>query len=102
MGRWGIRIDPESMCIVDSGADADVLQELRRGAVARHLEGLAKRVLARLVLADWQPHPPRGVDRSVEVGQDRSGSVTPLERRGVDDRLERGASLTPGLRRPVE
>ena len=32
----------------------------------------------------------------------RAGRVAALERRGIDDRLERGSGLAPGLRRAVE
>ena len=46
-----------------------------------------------------RPTRAMGVSRSTEH---RPGRVSAFERRGVDDRLERGSGLPSGLRRPVE
>ena len=96
------RRDPEALREVRRRADADLLQQLRRRAIARDLQRGPQRVLGLFVLAAGQPRAARRVDRRVEMPQDRRGRVPALERRGVNDRLERGSCLAVRLRRAIE
>ena len=93
---------PEPLRVIDGGADADLLKQLCGGAVARHFERAAKRVLSLLVPAAGKPRLVPGRDRRVEIAQQRSRRIAALERRRVDDRLERRTGLTTGLGGAIE
>ncbi len=101
--RHGWSADAEPLGVLDGSRNADGAEHLHRGTVARraqrrahgHRAGSGMTVLGK-------PGAFGRVHRLVEPGDDRGGRVAHLERRGVDERLERGSGLPVRLGRAIE
>ena len=89
--------------LIHGFGDADLLEHADRGPVARCAERRAYRHRRRermFVLGN--PRALQRVDRLVEMRDQRRRRVAVLERRRIDERLERGSRLAQRLCRAVE
>ena len=102
--RRHVVVDAETLAVLRDGVHADVLGDAHGHQVARLLDAGAHRRRAVVgvarVLRLPDPRTGRHLDRRVE--HDRRRAVTLVERRGVDEGLERRPRLAQRLRRAVE
>ena len=78
-------------------------QQLHGGAIARQPQALAQRQRFVIdVLVVRRPRRVRRFDRLVEVLDQIIGTEAVFDRRGIHERLERRAGLTPGERGAIE
>src|SRR4029453_7539349 len=96
----------QAACDVHRAADAVLLQHLRRGYVDRFLEGLlvgdGAPELAIVVVGLPRLAIATGGELDRRIVDDAGRGLAGFERGQIDERLERGAGLTPGLDGAVE
>ena len=102
--RRHVVVDPEPLAVARDHVHADVLGDAHRHQVARLLDAGPHRrrpvVGVARVLRLPDPGPGRHLDRRVE--HDRRRAVAVVERRGIDEGLERRPRLAQRLGRAVE